>query len=119
MPTLNAKQMAAIPLLASGNKVIEVARQVGVDDRTISRWKLQTEFKEALSQAEDDIFNEAVSMLKRHAKDAVTTLIVLMGEDTKDYVRCQAASKVLDASLQVAKIGELEKLLEQLEGNLQ
>ncbi len=45
---LHEKQLNAIELLASGISQTDVAKMVGVDTRTITRWKAIPEFREGL-----------------------------------------------------------------------
>jgi|SRR5579859_1108588 len=116
---LSAKQHQAALLLASGSSIVDTAKQVGVNEKTVDDWKKKPAFKEALRQAEDDLYTEALTRLKRETSNAIDCLVRNMKPDeAAPYVQVAAASKIIDAGLQVAKVQELEKLLEDLQGRL-
>ena len=51
---LHEKQLNAIELLASGISQTDVAKMVGVDTRTITRWKAIPEFREGINIATEE-----------------------------------------------------------------
>lgn len=113
---LTVKQQQAILLLAKGSTIVDAAKQVGIDEKTLDRWKKLPEFKEALHQAEDDLYSEVLAELKKVASKAIACLVRNMDpNEAAPYVQVAAASKLLDAGLQVTKVQELEKLLADLE----
>jgi len=116
---LTGKQLQAALLLAKGSTIVDAAKELGISEKTLDRWKTLPEFKAALRQAEDDLYSDVLSRLKREASNAVDCLVRnLDSDEAAPYVQVAAASKLLDASLQAAKVAELEKLLEDLQGRL-
>ena len=88
--------------------------------RRSNDWKKLPAFKEALRLAEDELYSEALGQLKKVASKAIECLVRNMDpEEAAPYVQVAAASKLLDAGLQVTKVQELEKLLADLETRLQ
>ena len=48
---LNENQLIAIHLLASGVKASIIAKQIGIREETLSRWRQIAKFKKALDDA--------------------------------------------------------------------
>jgi transposase-like protein len=113
---LTGKQLQAALLLAKGATIVNAAKDLGISEKTLDRWKKLPTFKTALRQAEDELYSDVLARLKREASGAIDTLVACTKEGAAaPYVRVQAASKILDASLQAAKVRELEALLADLE----
>lgn len=55
---LNEKQLIAIHLLASGVKASIIAKEFGMREETLSRWRQIDEFKEALEDATEVVLRE-------------------------------------------------------------
>ncbi len=117
---LTSKQQQAILLLAKGSTIVAAAKELGINEKTLDRWKTLPEFKAAQRLAEDELYSEALAQLKQVAPKAIACLVRNMDpEEAAPYVQVAAASKLLDAGLQVQKVAELEKLLADLETRLQ
>ena len=61
---LNENQLIAIHLLASGVKASVVAKELGIREETLSRWRQIDEFKEAIEEATEAILREIVETHK-------------------------------------------------------
>ena len=61
---LNEKQLIAIHLLASGVKASVVAKELGIREETLSRWRQIDEFKQSLDDATEVILREIVETHK-------------------------------------------------------
>ena len=55
---LNEKQLIAVHLLASGVKASIIAKELGIREETLSRWRQIDEFKEALEDATETVLRE-------------------------------------------------------------
>ena len=55
---LNKNQLIAIHLLASGVKASVVAKELGIREETLSRWRQIDEFKEELDYATETVLRE-------------------------------------------------------------
>ena len=55
---LNEKQLIAVHLIASGVKASLIAKQLGIREETLSRWRQIDEFKEALEDATEAVLRE-------------------------------------------------------------
>ena len=84
-----SKQTKAIILMVTTEKKQkEIAKEIGVNEATISRWKKQEDF----NQAKKDYEREYLSSL---SAKALRTLAELLDSNT-DYVRLAAAKDILD-----------------------
>jgi len=61
---LNENQLIAIHLLASGVKASVVAKELGIREETLSRWRQIDEFKQSLDDATEVILREIVETHK-------------------------------------------------------
>ena len=55
---LNEKQLIAVHLLASGEKASVIAKQLGIREETLSRWRQIDEFTKALKDSTEIILRE-------------------------------------------------------------
>ena len=55
---LNENQLIAVHLIASGVKSSIIANQLNIREKTLSRWKQNNEFKDAVEDAMEDILKE-------------------------------------------------------------
>ena len=61
---LNENQLIAIHLLASGLKASNIAKQLGIREETLSRWRQEPIFKEALEDKIEIILREIIESQK-------------------------------------------------------
>ena len=61
---LNENQLIAVHLLASGVKASNIAKELGIREETLSRWRQIDKFKEALEDATEVILREIVETHK-------------------------------------------------------
>ena len=61
---LNENQLIAIHLLASGVKASVVAKELGIREETLSRWRQIDEFKQSLDDTTEVILREIVETHK-------------------------------------------------------
>ena len=61
---LNENQLIAIQLLASGVKAAQISKQLGIREETLSRWRQNDKFNEAVESATECILTEIVDTHK-------------------------------------------------------
>ena len=61
---LNENQLIAIHLIASGVKASLIAKQLGIREETLSRWRQNDKFNEAVENATEHILTEIVDTHK-------------------------------------------------------
>jgi len=116
---LNAKQIKAILLLIEGKPPEEVARVLGIHSKTLYRWlEKDIDFKKALQEAKESIFNEALENLKSLSREAVNTLRDLLTSRHKDTARLGSAKTILELALKQKELEDIEKRIEALEERL-
>lgn len=111
--TLTIKQTQAAQLLAEGVTAMAAAERVGVSRASLERWKKLPDFQATIREMEDAQYDESLRMLKRTARGAISCLIRNMC-DAKPYVQVQCASKLLDLGIEVHKVGELQREIDEL-----
>lgn len=115
---ITAKQEALIELLLTGVTVAAAAKQLNVNESTAHRWLKIPLVKAAYRQARQDMFDDRLSLLRDGVNIPIKTLMQLMTGAKSEFVRCQAASKWLDTSIEVFKMNDLEARLHDLEERL-
>ena len=61
---LNENQLIAVHLIASGVKASNISKQIGIREETLSRWRQEDIFKEALEDTTEIILREIVDTHK-------------------------------------------------------
>ena len=61
---LNENQLIAVHLIASGVKASNISKQIGIREETLSRWRQEDIFKEALEDTTEVILREIVETHK-------------------------------------------------------
>jgi predicted site-specific integrase-resolvase len=112
---LTGEQQQAALCLAQGFTIKKTAQDVGVAPITISRWKRESEFQNAVRSIEDELYQDQLRSLKNAAGVAIATLLECCNGKVSHYVRVQSASKLLDLGLQVHKTEQLEAEIERLQ----
>src|SRR4030095_15163060 len=87
---LSPRQRRLIALLLS-KTVVDACREAKVGRVTAYRWLKDEGFKKALQQAQDEVFNEAMGLIKVNVSDAVNVVVGLMRAAEKEDSRIRAA----------------------------
>ena len=61
---LNENQLIAIHLIATGVKALLISKQLGIREETLSRWRQNDKFNEAVESATERILTEIVDTHK-------------------------------------------------------
>jgi hypothetical protein len=107
-PEWTAKQDRAALTLASGRTVRAAARSAGVSERTVHQWQGLPGFKERVLDLRGRYMARAVGRLAYGATAAATVLHKLLRSENEG-VRLRAAVAILDASVKVRTVVELEE----------
>ena len=97
---LSDKQRLAVDLLASGRSMKDTALTVGVDPRTLFRWRQDESFREELSQRRRELRSIASDRLGALLEPALDVLEQQLN-DRYDRARFRAAATIL----RLARIG--------------
>jgi transposase-like protein len=91
---LNEKQLAGIELLVLGRSFSAIARELGVDRKTIFKWRHKPEFQAALRQRHHEVWGDAGDRLRSLVDPSIEVMAEHL-EDRYDRSRFRAASFVL------------------------
>lgn len=112
--TLTTAQHNAVLGLLNEPTVRKAAAVAGVPERTLYYWLKQPAFAGEYRAARQAAMQAAVAKLQRHAGQAATTLVALMGSTKPDLIRLRAALGVLEFALRGTEIEDVRNELEQL-----
>ena len=93
---ISPKQVKAIPLMVSGKKSHEVAKEIAVTPQTISEWQKNPEFVVMLNKAKKEILDAALDELRGGARDAASCLTDLVNNAENEEVRRKSALNILE-----------------------
>jgi hypothetical protein len=104
--------------LACGATVENAARTAGVSEATVYRRLRDPVFRERLQQVRADMVQRASGMLTAATGEAVRTLLSLQKESVAAGVRLGAARAILELSIKLRELADLEERLAAVEGQL-
>jgi len=96
LAALTPKQMKALPLLAAGETAIEVSKKLKISKQSLSEWRQDTNFIQALQYMRKESLNAAVASIEGLAGDAVLTLKTLMVNASSEQLQLRAAIFVIE-----------------------
>ncbi len=111
------KKDLACLLLAQGNSVTDVSRQVGVSPRTLHRWLERPEFKRRIDECQNELFATAVSRLTNLCGMAVEVLEELL-KTGPATAKVRAAALVLENVCRLREVNEFAERLALIEEKL-
>jgi hypothetical protein len=117
---LTISHYKAIALLFEGNSIIDVAKQVGKDKRTIHRWLKDTKFQSVLQDKKDETFTKIFEKFINRIDGAGNVIKEIMLDKNAPYsVRLRAADLALkygNAAFQDLEMArEIRKIQERLD----
>ncbi len=120
-PQLTPKQDRLIELLLSGINVSAAAKETGIADVTARRWLKDEHFLVAYRQAQQMLFDQALTGLMHKVEKAIATLDRNMDADISIPASTQvrAAQIVLEQCIAIRKTAELEQKILELEEYIQ
>lgn len=116
--TLTPKQTLLIEGLLSGLSVKDAAKRANVSLRTAHRWLQRPVVQQALRERERERWNDLSRKLQHYAVEAIDVLADLMRHAAMPSTRLRAAATLLDHTLKVAQLVDLERRIEALEQKL-
>jgi hypothetical protein len=106
------------PPLTAPN-IEEAAKVVGIGPKTLRNWQMLPEFQDAYRKANDEIVDQTMARLQRHADAALTVMVNLMTDTTVSAaIKLKAATYILDGwmrAFETRGIEDLEVRLRELE----
>ncbi len=113
---LSAKQEQTIlEIINPANKTMEdVAKKIGINERTLYRWLTLPQFKRRLQGERNRLREQGFNKLKALLNAAVERLGNLL-DDASSSIKLRASQTVVDYNIKVAEIEEVEQRLARLE----
>jgi hypothetical protein len=111
---LTIKQHKAITALLTGANCPDVARQIGVNERTVQRWQNLPAFKAELERQRRQLAEQALSALQGLTDRAVTRLGRLIDSESES-VALRACQFVIEQTREHIEQAEILERLEALE----
>jgi DeoR/GlpR family transcriptional regulator of sugar metabolism len=113
------RQRKAIPALLSSHTLENAAELIGVSTKTIRRYLENPTFKSVLFQAEGEAINAATRRLINLQNKSIDLIASLMDNPaTSHNVKLRAAQTVLDFSIKLRELRNLEERIAALENAL-
>ena len=84
---LNEKQLIAVHLIASGVKASIIAKQLGMREETLSRWRQIDEFKEALEDATEVVLRQIDETHKNLLISSQNTITEALNDEELDIFK--------------------------------
>jgi len=111
---LTANQLKTINQLLENNSIEEAARKARLSRGTVYNWLKQELFRNQLEKERKALFEEGLNTLKGATAKAAKTLINLL-ESKDENTKRLAAKEIINVTLKVTEIRNLEERVSQLE----
>lgn len=112
----NHKWEKAIIGLLTKPDLATAAEFANISVNTLLRWLNIPEFAQKYSDAKREVLKQALSKLQQASGEAVETLKEVCGDATaSSSARVTAAKSIIEMSVKVAELDEIEKRLTELE----
>ena len=93
---LTPKQVKALPFLAAGESAAEVSRKLKISKQSLSEWKKDKNFSNALKCTRNEVLNEAVLAIEGLASKSVQTLMSLMVNSSNEQIKLRSAIFIIE-----------------------
>ena len=84
---LNENQLIAVHLIASGVKASNISKQIGIREETLSRWRQEDIFKEALEDTTEIILKEIVDTHKNILIKCQSIIVDTLSNENIDILK--------------------------------
>ena len=84
---LNENQLIAVHLIASGFKASNVSKKLGIREETLSRWRQEDIFKEALQDTTEIILREIVETHKNILIKCQNVIVDTLSNENLDILK--------------------------------
>lgn len=116
---LKSKQLDAIRLLISGEKIEAIAINLGVNKHQLRAWLKDPVFNFALNESKADLFKNLIFVAINGAVESLAHLREIASDpNVSPYVRVQAASTLVEYGYKLYAQHEVESRLIDIEARL-
>ena len=106
-------EMAFAVQIAQGESIAKAAKTVGVSESTGYRWNRKSEVSKAVADIRSTVLQTASYRMITITGRAIDTLEELLGSQT-EKIRLSAARTILDGTVKMRQLAELEQELQQI-----
>ena len=117
--SLHPRKAQFLRLLLEGKSYTQAAKEVGISEATLWRWKADPLVKAKLEEAQRERFEAAQLRVALSLDAAIEALQEVCRNSRSTYARVRAAQVLLDVALKLKETFELEKRLEAIERKLE
>jgi len=107
-------QLRTITCILESSSIEEAARKAKVSRASIYNWLKDEKFSNKLKEERDALFSESLNLLMQANIKAVKELVNLL-ESNEEKTRRLAAKEILNMSLKVAEVRDLEERISKIE----
>ena len=83
----NENQLIAVHLIASGVKASNISKQIGIREETLSRWRQEDIFKEAIEDTTEIILKEIVETHKNILIKCQSIIVDTLNDENLDLLK--------------------------------
>jgi len=116
MDKISIRQKKAIIAILASPNITAAAKKSGIAERTVREWLTLPTFRDALSEAQREVFQDAARTLTALQESAIYTLAKEQRDGDNSSARIRAASLILEYGFKFTELTELERRLSVLEG---
>jgi len=114
---LTDKQKRLLSILIETPNITEAAQRAGIGRSTAQRWMKNSVFRKELDNLRRDAMKEAMNSVHSYTAKAVDGLVRLM-DSSNEWVQMQSCIKILNRSVKIREVEELEERLTALEKSI-
>ena len=107
-PKLSRRQTLALPILATAPNLTEAAKEAGISEATLRRWRRDEHFRAEMDRLTHEIAETTHRGLKDLMEQSFNVIRELM-EDPDPIVRFRAAQAAIVYGIQVCKVEDLRR----------
>lgn len=115
LTNLTRKQLKTIPVIISAKTITEGVKQAGISKTLFYEWMKNDIFKNEFISRQNDLIDTALKELKGLSSEAVESLGKLLRETENENIRLKAISLILDHTIKMKELEEIEERLKELE----
>jgi AcrR family transcriptional regulator len=104
-----------IACLLSTNTIAEAASAAGISEGTIYNYLRNAEFQKQYREVKQQVVSQAASSIATMTRPAIDEMFHLLLNAKSDNTRLKAAELIINYSLQLVTLDEIENRIEQLE----
>jgi hypothetical protein len=110
------KRAQAVVALLAAPTIEDAARQVGIGEKTLRRWRVQPAFIAEYNRTRKELLEAATGQLRAAMTGAVAVLVSIANERSAPHAaRVTAAARLLELGFYAHRIEDLAQRLEKLE----